>query len=93
MVQLVNRLLLEQKALTCRTFLAYGVDAQAPLDRIEAAIREAASSPLHQRDEMLWLRGIKAFLDGGMAAHERTGDLIDAESAEDVEYERDLCGF
>ena len=60
------RLLLEQKALTCRTFLAYGVDAQAPLDRIEAAIREAASSPLHQHGDMLWLRGIKAFLDGGM---------------------------
>ena len=60
------RLLLEQKALTCRTFLAYGVDAQAPLDRIDAAIREAASSPLHQHDDMLWLRGIKAFLDGGM---------------------------
>lgn len=60
------RTLLEQKALTCRTFLAYGVDAQAPLDRIEAAIREAAAHPLHQYNEMLWLRGIKTFLDGGM---------------------------
>jgi predicted amidohydrolase YtcJ len=46
--------------------MAYGVDAQAPLDRVEAAIRETASHPLHQRNEMLWLRGIKAFLDGGM---------------------------
>ena len=46
--------------------MAYGVDAQAPLDRIEASIREAASHPLHQRSDMLWLRGIKAFLDGGM---------------------------
>ena len=55
-----------QNALTCRTFMAYGVDAQAPLDRIEAAIREAASNPLHQHNDMLWLRGIKAFLDGGM---------------------------
>jgi predicted amidohydrolase YtcJ len=60
------RTLLQQNALTCRTFLAYGVDAQAPLDRIEAAIREAASHPLHQRNDMLWLRGIKAFMDGGM---------------------------
>jgi hypothetical protein len=60
------RTLLEQKALTCRTFMAYGVDAQAPLARIEAAIREAASHPLHQHNDMLWLRGIKAFLDGGM---------------------------
>ncbi|MGH9374008.1 MAG: amidohydrolase [Vicinamibacterales bacterium] len=60
------RTLLEQDALTCRTFMAYGVDAQAPLDRIEATIREAASHPLHQHNDMLWLRGIKAFLDGGM---------------------------
>jgi predicted amidohydrolase YtcJ len=60
------RTLLEKKTLTTRTFLAYGVDAQAPLDRVEAAIREAASHPLHQHDDMLWLRGIKAFLDGGM---------------------------
>ena len=60
------RTLLAQNALTCRTFMAYGVDAQAPLDRIEAAIREAASHPLHQHNDMLWLRGIKAFMDGGM---------------------------
>jgi predicted amidohydrolase YtcJ len=60
------RTLLEQNALTCRTFMAYGVDAQAPLDRIEATIREAAAHPLHQHSDMLWLRGIKAFMDGGM---------------------------
>jgi predicted amidohydrolase YtcJ len=60
------RALLAKNALSCRTFMAYGVDAQAPLDRIEAAIREAAASPLHQHNSMLWLRGIKAFLDGGM---------------------------
>jgi predicted amidohydrolase YtcJ len=64
-VELYRRLL-EQKALSCRTFLAFGVDAQAPLDKIEATIREAASHPLHQYNEMLWLRGVKAFLDGGM---------------------------
>jgi predicted amidohydrolase YtcJ len=60
------RTLLGQKALTCRTYIAYGVDAQAPLDKIEATIREAAASPLHQHSDMLWLRGIKAFMDGGM---------------------------
>jgi predicted amidohydrolase YtcJ len=60
------RALLAKNALTCRTFMAYGVDAQAPLDQIEASIREAAASPLHQPNSMLWLRGIKAFLDGGM---------------------------
>ncbi|MGB2717447.1 MAG: amidohydrolase [Vicinamibacterales bacterium] len=64
-VELYRRLR-EQNALTCRTFLAYGVDAQAPLDRIAATIREVASNPLHQHNDMLWLRGIKAFLDGGM---------------------------
>jgi predicted amidohydrolase YtcJ len=60
------RTLLGQNALTCRTFMAYGVDAQAPLDQVEAAILEAASNPLHQHNDMLWLRGIKAFMDGGM---------------------------
>lgn len=60
------RALLEQGALTCRTFLAWGVDAQAPFDQIEASIREAASDPLHQYNDMLWLRGVKAFMDGGM---------------------------
>ena len=60
------RTLLEQNALTTRTFMAYALDAQAPLDQIEATIREAASHPLHQRSDMLWLRGVKAFMDGGM---------------------------
>jgi predicted amidohydrolase YtcJ len=60
------RTLLSQNALTARTYMAFGVDAQAPLDKAEAAIREAAASPLHQHNDMLWLRGIKVFLDGGM---------------------------
>jgi predicted amidohydrolase YtcJ len=60
------RTLREQNALTCRTFLAYGIDAQQPVEQIEKRIRAAASHPLHQYNEMLWLRGIKAFLDGGM---------------------------
>jgi predicted amidohydrolase YtcJ len=52
--------------LTCRTFLALHVDAQQPLDKIEARIRQAAASPLHKYDNMVWLRGIKTYLDGGM---------------------------
>ncbi len=60
------RTLLSQNLLTCRTYLAFGVDAQEPLDKAESAIREAAASPLHQHNDMLWLRGIKVFLDGGM---------------------------
>lgn len=60
------RTLLEQNALTTRTFMAYAVDAQAPLDEIEVRIREAAAHPLHEHSERLWLRGVKTFLDGGM---------------------------
>ena len=60
------RTLLDQKTLTTRTFMAYAVDAQAPLEKIEATIREAASHPLHQKSDMLWLRGVKTFMDGGM---------------------------
>jgi predicted amidohydrolase YtcJ len=58
--------LFDQNRLTCRTFMAYAVDAQAPFDRIEATIREAASHPRHSYNNMLWLRGIKVFMDGGM---------------------------
>jgi predicted amidohydrolase YtcJ len=60
------RMLRDQNRLTCRTFMAYAVDAQAPFDKIEATIHEAASHPLHQYNNMLWLRGIKVFMDGGM---------------------------
>jgi predicted amidohydrolase YtcJ len=52
--------------LTCRTFVALHVDAQKPLAEIETRIRQAAANPLHKYDNMLWLRGIKAYLDGGM---------------------------
>jgi hypothetical protein len=52
--------------LTCRIFLTYNVDAQAPLEKIEAAILKAARHPLHKYDNMLWLRGVKVYLDGGM---------------------------
>jgi predicted amidohydrolase YtcJ len=60
------RTLLDEGTLTCRTFLSWGVNAQAPLAEIEASIREAASHALHEYHERLWLRGVKAFLDGGM---------------------------
>jgi predicted amidohydrolase YtcJ len=60
------RKLFEQNRLTCRTFMAYAVDAQAPFDKIEATIHEAAAHPLHTQNNMLWLRGVKVFMDGGM---------------------------
>lgn len=52
--------------LTCRVFAHGSVDAQQPLEKIEARIKGLAASPLHRYDNMLWLRGIKVFLDGGM---------------------------
>jgi predicted amidohydrolase YtcJ len=60
------RLLRDRGELTCRTFLTLHVDAQAPMDQIEARLRKAAQDPLHRYDNMLWLRGVKTFLDGGM---------------------------
>jgi predicted amidohydrolase YtcJ len=60
------RRLKDDGQLTCRVFVAYDVDAQLPLDQITARILAAAASPLHRYNNMLWLRGIKSFLDGGM---------------------------
>ncbi|HPD17524.1 MAG TPA: amidohydrolase [Planctomycetota bacterium] len=58
--------LLKDGALTCRVFLTYYVDAQGPLEKIEAGIQRAASHPLHAYNNLLWLRGLKIYLDGGM---------------------------
>src|SRR5947208_2128912 len=56
----------ENGELTCRVYVMYSVDAQMPLDKIEKRILAAALSPLHRYDNMLWVRGIKTYLDGGM---------------------------
>jgi len=60
------RELKKRDELTCRVFLSLALNAQDSLEEIEARINTAASSPLHKYDDMLWLRGIKTFLDGGM---------------------------
>jgi hypothetical protein len=52
--------------LSCRTFLVLQVEASDPFDQIVARIHSAAQSPLHPYDSLLWLRGIKSYLDGGM---------------------------
>ncbi len=52
--------------LTCRTYLYYQVDGGATPAEIESRLSKAADHPLHQYDNMLWLRGAKVFLDGGM---------------------------
>ena len=53
-------------ALTCRVFLNLHVDTGDPIEEIEARLDEAAADPLHTYDNMLWLRGVKTYMDGGM---------------------------
>jgi predicted amidohydrolase YtcJ len=62
----IYRSLKDSRELTCRTFMAFSVDAQMPMEKIEARIRAAAQNPLHGYNNMLWLRGVKSYLDGGM---------------------------
>lgn len=56
----------ERGELSCRVFLSYSVNGQAARKDVEAQLQKAADHPLHKYDNMLWLRGIKVFLDGGM---------------------------
>jgi len=60
------RRLKDRGELSCRVFVNYAIDAQAPWEKIEAAIQKAAHHPLHAYDNMLWVRGVKFYLDGGM---------------------------
>ena len=60
------RTLRDTGQLTCRVYVMHSLDAQLPLDQIEERILAVARSPLHQRDDMLWVRGIKTYMDGGM---------------------------
>ena len=60
------RTLKERGELTCRSFVALSVDAQMPIDQIRERLGKAASNPLHRYDNMLWVRGAKSYLDGGM---------------------------
>jgi predicted amidohydrolase YtcJ len=62
----IYRQLRESGKQTCRLFVALNVDAQQPIEKIQARITKAAQSPLHKYDNMLWLRGAKSYLDGGM---------------------------
>lgn len=60
------RYLRDAGELTCRTYVMYSVDAQMPMDWIEARMLKAARSPLHAYNNMLWVRGTKSYMDGGM---------------------------
>jgi predicted amidohydrolase YtcJ len=60
------RTLRERNELTCRVFLSAHVEPEQPFEQVEARIRKLAGDPLHRYDPWLWLRGVKAFMDGGM---------------------------
>ncbi len=60
------RSLKESGELNCRTFITYSVDPQQPIEKIEEQLDRLAASPLRKYDNMLWVRGVKVFLDGGM---------------------------
>lgn len=52
--------------LSVRVFSYLAVNGQDSIEDIEARIKQAAQSPLHEYNNMLWLRGAKVFMDGGM---------------------------
>ena len=60
------RRLRDGNQLNCRVYVMYSVDAQMPIEDIEQRMLSAANSPLHQYNNMLWVRGIKTYMDGGM---------------------------
>ncbi len=64
-VRLYEKLLVD-KSLTCRVFLSYSVNAQSSIDEITKRLEKAAKHPLHAKNDWLWLRGVKSYLDGGM---------------------------
>jgi predicted amidohydrolase YtcJ len=56
----------DEGSLNARVFLYYSLNANVPLADVDARIKKATSDPLHEYNNMLWLRGVKVFLDGGM---------------------------
>ncbi len=60
------RALKERGELTCRVFVNWHIDPHQPIEKVEEDIRKVAAHPLHKYDDMLWVRGLKAYLDGGM---------------------------
>jgi predicted amidohydrolase YtcJ len=62
----IYRSLRDRGELTCRVYVMCSVDAQMPLDQIEARMLKVSQSPLHRYNNMLWVRGTKSYMDGGM---------------------------
>jgi predicted amidohydrolase YtcJ len=52
--------------LNCRIYVMHSVDAQMPIEKIQEKMSAIARSPLHQYNNMLWVRGTKSYMDGGM---------------------------
>ncbi len=63
----VYRKMREEGGLSCRVFLDYHVtEPNRDWKDVEAELDSVAADPLHKYDNMLWMRGVKVFLDGGM---------------------------
>jgi hypothetical protein len=62
----VYRAMKQGGGLTTRVFINYHIEPNDAPDQVEAQIRKAAADPLHTYDPMVWLRGVKSYLDGGM---------------------------
>lgn len=62
----IYRGLRDDGELTCRVYVMHSLDAQLPIDRIEQRVLSIAHSTLHSYNNMLWVRGIKTYMDGGM---------------------------
>jgi predicted amidohydrolase YtcJ len=60
------RTLRQRNELTCRVFLSAHIEPAQSWEKVEAQITGLARHPLHKYDPWLWLRGVKAFMDGGM---------------------------
>lgn len=52
--------------LTCRVYAYQSFSPSGTSESLRERMQKIADSPLHDYDNMLWVRGIKLFLDGGM---------------------------
>lgn len=63
----IYRRMRQEGTLSCRVFLDYHLtEPNREWKLVEAELDRVAADPLHRYDNMLWLRGLKVFLDGGM---------------------------
>ena len=58
--------LLDDGNLTCRIYASHEVNAALTPAEIETKVAAVAKLPLAKKNDMLWIGGVKMFLDGGM---------------------------